>query len=43
LHPLFYLFPTPALSGSGSTGLISGIVFWFSQNSQPPRLDMLAK
>jgi len=23
----FYLFPTPALSGSGSTGLISGIVF----------------
>jgi len=28
LQTFVYLFPTPALSGSGSTGLISGIVFW---------------
>jgi len=36
------LFPTPALSGSGSTGMISGIALWdYPQNDQPPRFNVL--
>jgi len=35
------LFPTPALPGSGSTGIISGIAFLDCvRNGQPPRLNV---